>query len=130
MYLHKTLGLLSLVSFVYRYLVVFALRGDLGFTGSLFDHVTMGLHFALSCSSIIFHVLQHRIFNKPMIIWEEYRLHAIAFTLRCVSVYLFEVFTPSAWRGTTMHRLLFFPVVLSRHLVVDEITRRYGSKEG
>ena len=65
-----------------------------------------------------------------MIIWEEYRLHAIVFTLRCISVYLFEVFTPDRFRGTTLHRLLFVPIVLGHHLVVDEITRRHGSKEG
>ena len=65
-----------------------------------------------------------------MIIWEEYRLHAIVFTVRCVSVYLYEVFMPAQYRGSTLHRLLFIPVVLGHHLVVDEITRRHGSKEG
>ena len=60
-YLHKTLGLLSLVSFAYRYLYVYPRRGDLGFLGDNWvDHLTLLLHFALSCSSIIFHVLQVR----------------------------------------------------------------------
>jgi len=55
--LHKTLGILSLLSFIYRYLYVFPMTGTLGFEGSTFDYVTLALHMALSSSSLIFHVL-------------------------------------------------------------------------
>jgi len=64
--LHKTLGLLAIASFTYRYGFVFQARGDLGFDGTIFDWVTMGLHLALSLSSVIFHVPAKRIAKKPM----------------------------------------------------------------
>lgn len=96
-YLHKTLGLLALVSYVYRFYVVFPMTGGLGFDGSYFDHLTVFIHAALSASSLIFEVLRLRILNRPLVIWEEYRLHAIGFTMRGVSVYLFGYFWPYEW---------------------------------
>eukprot|EP00462_Mataza_sp_D1_P002754 CAMPEP_0175103020 /NCGR_PEP_ID=MMETSP0086_2-20121207/8812_1 /TAXON_ID=136419 /ORGANISM="Unknown Unknown, Strain D1" /LENGTH=219 /DNA_ID=CAMNT_0016377999 /DNA_START=44 /DNA_END=700 /DNA_ORIENTATION=+ len=124
-YLHKILGLLALCSFIYRYAFVYVQNGNLGFEGSAFDWLTMALHFALSSSSLIFHVLLKRIANKPMVIWHEYRLHAIVFTLRCVFVYMAAVFRPFA-EGSTADRLMHLPTVLIPHLLADEITRRYG----
>lgn len=60
-----------------------------------------------------------------MIIWEEYRLHAIVFSLRCLSVFLYGYFLPPTG---SIYSYFFLPImVLSHHLVVDEITRRYGS---
>ena len=123
-YLHKTLGLLSLCSFIYRYFYVFPMLGNLGFNGSWFDHLTMAVHMGLSASSLIFHVLPHRIMKRPLVIWNEYRLHAIIFTLRCISVYLFALFYP--FQNTEMDNLIQFCVVIAHHLVVDEITRRVG----
>jgi len=55
--LHKTLGTLSLLSFIYRYFYVFPMTGTLGFEGGWFDHATLAVHMALSSSSLIFHVL-------------------------------------------------------------------------
>ena len=83
----------------------------------------------LSASSIIFHVLAQRIFDKPMIIWEEYRLHAILFTLRCVSVFaygsLVSTYYP-AFYNSMASRVTLAALVLAHHLVVDEVTRRCG----
>lgn len=79
-------------SFIYRYGYVYPTTGTLGFDGKWFDHFTMAMHLALSCSSIIFDVLVKRIMSKPLIIWHEYRLHTMIFTLRCVSVYLFGIY--------------------------------------
>lgn len=56
-YLHKTLGLFALCSFVYRYGYVLPTTGTLGFNGHWFDNLTVFLHLALSCSSIIFEVI-------------------------------------------------------------------------
>jgi len=123
-YMHKILGFLSLSSFIYRYLYIFPKQGNLGFEGSWFDHATMALHLALSCSSLIFEVLQRRIVERPMIIWHEYRLHAMVFTLRCVSVYIFGIYNPLG--DTTLARIVLFCIVFAHHLVVDEITRRHG----
>eukprot|EP01032_Pedospumella_encystans_P038646 gene38646-43798_t len=85
---HKILGILCLCSFLYRYVWVYSTTGTLGFDGGWFDHVTIALHLLLSTSSLIFHVIRRRLVNRPMIIWEEYRLHAIIFSTRCFSVYV------------------------------------------
>ena len=93
-YFHKTFGLLSLMSFVYRYFYILPMTGTLGFDGSWFDYLTLAIHMTLSSSSIIFHVLPERILRRPLVIWEEYRLHAIIFTARCISVALFSQLWP------------------------------------
>jgi len=121
-HLHKTLGVLSLLSFVYRYGYVWFTKGNLGFDGSIFDWATMCLHMALSSSSLIFHVISKRMLSRPMIIWNEYRLHAIVFTLRCVSVFVFGMIVPI---NKYIH-LMQYITVMSHHLVVDQITKRYG----
>ena len=94
LYLHKTFGLLALLSFIYRYCYVLPMQGNLGFDGHWFDYLTLAVHMALSSSSIIFHVLPQRMIKRPLVIWEEYRLHAIVFTLRCISVALFARLWP------------------------------------
>jgi hypothetical protein len=63
-----------------------------------------------------------------MIIWEEYRLHAIVFSVRCLSVYLFGLIRP--FQDTILERILLVAVVLSHHVVADWITQKYGSKDG
>jgi hypothetical protein len=123
-YLHKSLGLFALVSFVYRYLYVFPKEGNLGFNGHWFDHLTLLLHMGLSTSALIFHVLPHRILKRPLVIWEEYRLHAIIFTLRCVSVYFFAIFYP--FQNNGWDNVAQWIMVMAHHVVVDEITKRVG----
>lgn len=127
LYLHKILGLSALLSFAYRYAYVFPTTGTLGMDGSWFDHATMAIHMLLSCSSLIFAVLQTRILSKPTIIWEEYRLHAIAFTARCCLVYAFGMFWPLD--DCLVTRAVLFCTVLSMHVVADEITKRYGPED-
>lgn len=126
--LHKTLGFLSVVSFLYRYFYVYPTTGTLGFDGKFVDHITMAVHIFLSCSSLIFHVIQSRIKNRPMIIWEEYRLHAIVFSVRCLSVYLCGYLMPTT--GALWERAVIPAVVLAHHVAADKVTELYGSKDG
>jgi len=105
-YLHKTLGSFALISFFYRYGYCYSTYGNLQFEGTCFDHLTMALHLALSCSSIIFEVLQRRIVRKPLIIWHEYRLHAMVFTLRSISTYLFGLYFSKMMDDTPIARLI------------------------
>ena len=131
-FFHKIFGLLALLSFLYRYGYVYPTKGNLGFDGSWFDWINITCHMILSSSSIIFHVLAYRIYDKPMIIWEEYRLHAIVFTLRCVSVFAYATLVPlyfPEFYKTIYSRLTLPALVLTHHLVVDEITRRFGPKD-
>jgi hypothetical protein len=82
----------------------------------------MGLHTMLSCSSIIFHVPKKRIPDKPMIIYEEYRRHAMVFTLRCFSVFSMAVLYPERpWYILPL-------VVASHHLLADYITKINGTE--
>jgi len=132
LFLHKIFGLSALASFIYRYGYCYNVYGNLQFDGHWFDWLTMFVHMTLSASSIIFHVLAQRIFDKPMIIWEEYRLHAILFTLRCVSVFAYGTLVPvyyPEFYTTLASRCLLVAVVLAHHLVVDEVTKRYGDKD-
>ena len=127
---HKTLGFLALASFVYRYFVHYPLHGDLGFGKfDAFAWLTIALHLALSTSALIFHVLARRILNTPVIIWEEYRLHAIVFTLKTCMVFAWAgIMRP--WFGESFgvntDRFAFFMLMIAHNMVVDEITRRYG----
>ena len=123
-YFHKTFGFLSLLSFIYRYGYVFPREGHLGFDGDWFDYLTLAIHMTLSGSALIFHVLPQRILKRPLVIWEEYRLHAIIFTLRCISVAMFAQHWPRF--DNDIDHIALFALVMAHHLVVDEITRRYG----
>ena len=69
-HLHKTLGVLALVSFWYRYYYIETPDGGLGFlpTVNWIDSTTILLHLALSLSSAIFHVLRHRLLGRPLIV--------------------------------------------------------------
>jgi hypothetical protein len=63
-----------------------------------------------------------------MIIWEEYRLHAIVFSVRCMSVYLFATLNP--FEGTLFERIALPALVLAHHMMADKITEWYGAKDG
>jgi hypothetical protein len=59
-----------------RYFVVFPAQGNLGMDeANAGAFLGAGLHVALSTSSLIFTVIKSRLASKPMIIYEEYRLH-------------------------------------------------------
>lgn len=126
-FLHKTLGALVLMSFVHRYYLLL-FHGSLGLQDDLQSWITISLHLLLSTSSLIFHVLAKRIINRPMIIWEEYRLHAIVFTVRSCSVFAYGAIR---WRlpiaGTLFEPTLLFVLVMAHHVVADIITARFGS---
>jgi hypothetical protein len=126
-YLHKTLGFLVLASFFYRYAIVLPRQGNLGMDGSWFDYLNVTLHVALSCSSLIFVVIKKRIKTQLLIIWEEYRLHTIVFTLRCCTVSYMGFMW--AYEPTDFRHFVQFLIVMAHHLVVDEITRRVGPED-
>ena len=65
MFLHKFFGLLSLSSFAYRYCYALPMNGNLGIDGTAFDLLTLFVHFMLSSSSLIFHVISKRNTTRP-----------------------------------------------------------------
>ena len=139
-HIHKTLGVLSLLSFAYRYFWVLPTTGTLGFEGSTFDWVNMCVHLALSTSSIMFHVVKARMLRRPMIMWEEYRLHAIVFSLRCFVVYSvgaafrhgslpFLGMAPNSLpdENSALGRAIIFTAVMANHVLADYITSLHGT---
>jgi len=80
--IHKIGGIFAIFSFLYRYLYVWPTVGSLNLKGHTFDWVTMVMHMLLSLSSIQFRVPAKKMPRRPTMIWEEYRLHAIIFTLK------------------------------------------------
>lgn len=131
-HVHKTLGILSLLHFFYRYLFVLPTAGNLGFSGTTFDCVAITMHLALSSTSLIFHVIKSRKLKFPMIMWNEYRLHAIVFTLRCWSVFVvaFALQRSSAFSKfstTLIGRFSIYGIVMAHHVLADLITKWYGT---
>jgi hypothetical protein len=121
-HIHKILGLSALVSFFYRYLVVWPNTGELGFREpSPFNIISMTTHWLLSFSSIIFHVLASRNVREPLIIYEEYRLHAMLFTTRACLVTLI------GWLSLHQPSILWLGV-LYIHLLADRATDIHGTK--
>lgn len=129
-HIHKTLGILSVISFFYRYGYVYSMQGNLGFDGTdasrdhrlvTLDWLTMIVHTVLALSSVIFRVPKKRINNKPMVIYEEYRQHAMVFTLRCFSVFFVAYVFPTA------PAFVVPVVVMAHHLLADRITSIWGT---
>lgn len=120
-FIHKSLGISSLISFIYRYGYVYPKTGTLGFTGTYMDWVTMAIHTCLAFSSILFRVPEKRIDHKPMVIYEEYRQHAMVFSARCTSVFACAILYPDSPRW-------FVPtVVCLHHMMADRITAKHGT---
>lgn len=108
-------------SFIYRYAFIYLRSGTLGFEGTPMDWFTMAAHLLLSCSSLIFNVPRKRIPAKPMVIYEEYRLHAAVFTSRCFVVFALAMLVKPMpfwlpWLAVALH-----------HLTADYITSIHGT---
>ena len=126
-HIHQILGLFSIISFTYRYNTTLE---NMGFgTNLLFDIFTICIHTCLSFSSLIFKVLRKRIVKTPLVIYEEYRLHAIVFTMRGTSVMLFYyIYTYFQFEINDFLHVSLLLLVLSHHFIADKITQYYGTK--
>lgn len=105
-HLHKLLGGFSILSFIYRYSIGLNFSRE-----NMFDCFTMTCHFALALSGLFFTVPKKRT-KLPLIIYEEYRLHAITFTSRCFFVFFIQYYAPL--------------VVLVHHIIADFISWKFG----
>mmetsp|Transcript_8260 Transcript_8260/g.10818 ORF Transcript_8260/g.10818 Transcript_8260/m.10818 type:complete len:355 (+) Transcript_8260:67-1131(+) len=83
-HIHKTLGILCLVSYAWR--IPLAGAHDMGF-GSYPEYTlpTLLLHFLLNGTSFVFHIPRKRIKAGGYRIWPEYRLHSFVFLCRSMS---------------------------------------------
>ena len=134
-YFHKVFGLLSLINFMYRYFYVFPKTGTLGYISetneldyyAIFNYITLAIHMILSSSSLIFHVLTHRIVENPLIIYEEYRIHAILFTFRAILVSLLGM-NKHRFENDNYFKITLVLSLLIIHLLVDLTTKKFGEK--
>lgn len=90
-YIHKTLGFIVLVNYIYRFSLLF-LISDMNLKNNK-SIIFLGIHGLLSLSSLIFKLSNKR--NKLIpIIYPEFRLHNIIFVFRsifcCLSFYFIE----------------------------------------
>jgi hypothetical protein len=81
-YVHKMLGIICLVNYIYRFWSLLCYNTMLLNTD--FDMLLVAVHGGLSISSFIFHIPKKRHVKLPMI-YPEFRLHSIAFALRSVA---------------------------------------------
>lgn len=124
--IHKTLGILCLVHFTYRMAVQPIFEKDAQY------HITAPilatLHFALSATSLIFHIPTNRIKGAPMI-WPLFRLHSIIFATRSIIVmmvvwasqqFAFTRLTSDLAKGAT---------VIGTLVAADIVTRTHKSQD-
>jgi len=114
---HKAFGVLSLVSFAYRFALLIC-TGNSGLReGDPWTLAFVVLHTILTFSALIFHVPVQRVKSQPMI-YKESQLHSIVFSMRSIAViacrYLGPDFAP--FRG------LF---IIMAHWGADLATQKY-----
>lgn len=84
MHIHKTLGILCMISYIFR--VIQIGPSDMGF--ATFPSLTMPtiiLHLLLNITSLVFKIPSRRI-SSGYRIWPEYRLHSLVFLCRSLAV--------------------------------------------
>jgi hypothetical protein len=132
--IHKTLGAYVLLHFLYRFAHMYVGnpsaglgRNRMGQGPGVFAALCLAPHGLLSLSSLIFHTVpRERIVGKPMI-WQEYRVHNVAFGVRSVVtaflawLSIYKAHAP-VWRRTAV--LGSCLAVLTALIVADEGTRR------
>ena len=118
---HKSLGIMAVMNFIYRYGFILPTTGGLGYDEyTIFNSITIFIHVMLSCSSLIFRVLRRRMPRKPLIIYKEYQLHTILFTLRSTMFYIVgSIATPSNYSWVL--GLLFL------HIAADVVSYYHGT---
>jgi hypothetical protein len=85
-HVHKTLGILVLISYIYRLSQCTLRNNDLGFADKPYLTIpTVLLHLALNLSSFEFHIPKQRI-KGGYRIWPEYRAHSLVFLCRSLAL--------------------------------------------
>ena len=135
-HIHKILGLLVLLHYVYRFGLLFqhgsafpTTSGGESSESPLVASLGVLLHGLLSWSSLLLPLPSKRNFNAPMI-WPEFRLHSITFATRHVVA---TICTLNDWwpdEGSYLrHGLARAAVVLGAVKAASLITDRYGCRD-
>ena len=90
-HIHKTLGIISIIHFVYRFIILFF---PVSSSSCILFYIN---HLLLHLSSFQFVLPRQRIFSRPLI-WEEFRIHNAIFATRNILPCIFPaITTSSAW---------------------------------
>lgn len=112
---HKTLGIMNLAHFLYRYAWVYPRSGNLGMNrGGILEWGGMAIGAALPTAALQFHTPTKRIPNQALIIYKEYLLHALLFSLRQVNGFLLK----DSWYAPHS--------VMVHHFLVDAVSSKFG----
>lgn len=118
MNIHKTLALLSIISYIYRYNYIIR-YGSFGFDNKIITLLTFLIHMSLSLSSLIFDVIERKIATNPLTIHTEYRLHAILFSVRSIVISMIGLYEIKYKYACALTSLVC-------HILVDIVTYLYG----
>jgi hypothetical protein len=127
-HVHKIVGLLCLLHFVYRFFMI-VLHGT-AFPDSescRSQAACVLVHAVLSWSALLLPLPEKRNFNSPMI-WPEFRLHSITFATRHVvatAVTLLGLWPESVVADVAVKTALVVCTVLAARVV----TTKYGDRE-
>jgi hypothetical protein len=120
-HIHKIIGFLCLIHFLYRYFLLFQYNGFELKTN--YDMAMVSLHGFLSVSSLQFHIPSIRNPVSPMI-YPEFRLHSILFALRGIVCCFLHYYASSFYASLGSRVVIFVTMGLA-----DRITMYY-KKEG
>lgn len=118
-HIHAIFGLLSLINFIYRWIMIFY-KGN-AFYNDTTNTATVStlLHLGLPLTSFLLPIPEKRNYTAPMI-WKEFRLHSLTFASRHVISCLIILHE----KDTFYSQLLIVQVIL---LSASLITDKYGS---
>jgi hypothetical protein len=124
MHLHKTLGVLCLLSFIWRYAHIGS--SDMGFLSHpQLTIPTLCLHLMLTASAFEFKIPARRIKDGTRI-WPEYRMHAMVFL--CRSVAIIAMFWYEEQHGLKRHYDINLVIVLASMAAADLCSASVGQE--
>lgn len=126
---HKTLGAICCVHYLYRFGRVFS-TGTSGLTQLSAAELVLVimLHAALSLSAQRFPVLRERLPSGRMILYHESLLHTMVFTLRSLAVMILAAAWPCRLAGNSRAIVVRAAVVISFHTLADIVSSKSGKR--
>jgi len=124
-HVHKTLGVLALVHFLYR----FSWPSGMGFDTQPLSWTAacLSVHLLLSCSSLLFRVHPKRGKSDRPMIWSEFRAHSILFAARAILATWVHALHAHGAVGASSRDALCALIVMLTMCAADMITRALGA---
>ena len=117
-HIHKTLGIISIIHFFYRFVILFLNKNIENHTIINYLYI---VHLLLNLSSFNFILPKRRIFSRPLI-WEEFRIHNAIFATRNILPSIFPVITTCSGLHKTLY-VWFWMFIADK---ASQITKQSG----